>query len=58
MYDNALQASDPRSLDGWEIVGRLGEGASGIVYRAKQSDGNFVAIKVLRAEFANDEKVR
>lgn len=58
MQDDALQASDPRSLDGYEIVGRLGEGASGVVYRAKQSDGAFVALKVLRAEFANDEKVR
>ena len=58
MYYDALQANDPRSLDGYEIVGRLGEGASGVVYRAKQSDGTFVALKVLRAEFANDEKVR
>lgn len=58
MYDDELQASDPNSLDGYEIVGRLGEGASGVVYRAKQSDGTFVALKVLRAEFANDEKVR
>ena len=58
MSDDALQASDPRSLDDYEIVGRLGEGASGVVYRAKQSDGAFVALKVLRAEFAHDEKVR
>jgi serine/threonine protein kinase len=58
MSNDALQASDPRSLDDYEIVGRLGEGASGVVYRAKQSDGAFVALKVLRAEFAHDEKVR
>lgn len=58
MSDIELRDSDPRSLDGYEIVGRLGEGASGVVYRAKQSDGAFVALKVLRAELANDEKVR
>ena len=58
MADETLHNQDPKFLDGYEILGRLGEGASGVVYRAKQSDGTFVAIKVLRAELANDAKVR
>ena len=58
MADETLHNQDPKFLDGYEILGRLGEGASGVVYRAKQSDGTFVALKVLRAELANDAKVR
>ena len=58
MTDKPLHPGDPSSLDEYEIVGRLGEGSSGVVYRAKQSDGGFVALKVLRTELADDVKVR
>ena len=41
----------PPSLPGYEIVGRLGSGARGVVYRAVQTSVNrAVALKVLRAD--------
>ena len=44
-----------RQLRGYELIERIGEGGFGVVYRAKQAGvGREVAIKVVRAEFAND----
>lgn len=58
MEEESLHLSDPRLIDGYAIVARLGEGASGIVFRAVQPDGSEVALKVLRSELANDPQVR
>lgn len=44
--------------DGFEVMSRLGSGGSGIVYLATSSGGRKVAIKVLRPEFAEDERLR
>ena len=46
-------ASDPRlealaEDSGYEVLGRIGTGGMGIVYRAHDADGNDVAIKMLR----------
>ena len=43
-----------RSIRGYELRERLGEGAHGFVYRAYQASiGREVAVKVIRPEFAN-----
>ena len=44
-----------RHLRGYEVIEPIGEGGFGVVYRAKQAGvGREVAIKVVRAELAND----
>lgn len=53
-----LQKSDPRSIGSYQILGRLGSGASGIVFAARDSNGNDVALKVLRPELADVPGVR
>lgn len=40
-----------------KILGRLGEGAHGTVYRAEDPDGRLVALKVLRPEVAEDPEI-
>ena len=57
------EARDPRLTalaeeSGYEIVGRIGAGGMGIVYRAHDADGNDVAIKLLRHEIADDPRAR
>ena len=52
--DSSLNEAEQRSLRGYRIVERLGEGAFSIVYRGTQpSVGREVAIKQIRAELAN-----
>jgi serine/threonine protein kinase len=53
-----LQKSDPRSIGSYQILARLGSGASGIVFAARDSNGNDVALKVLRPELADVPGVR
>lgn len=43
---------------GYEILGRIGTGGMGIVYRAHDADGNDVAIKLLRHEISDDARAR
>ena len=48
----------PISIPGYQMLGLLGQGASGQVYKAKQiSTGQFVAIKVAIASFAKTNAV-
>lgn len=52
--DSSLNEAEQRSLRGYRILERLGEGAFSIVYRGTQpSVGREVAIKQIRAELAN-----
>jgi WD40 repeat protein/serine/threonine protein kinase len=44
-----LRPDDPVSLGAYRLVGRLGEGAQGVVYAGTGPDGANVAIKLLRA---------
>ncbi|NUP79476.1 MAG: protein kinase [Nonomuraea sp.] len=42
-----LQPGDPRSLGPYRLLGRLGKGAQGVVFKAEGADGRPVAIKLL-----------
>lgn len=53
-----LAQSDPRRVAGYTILARLGTGASGIVYAARDAQGSDVALKVLRPELADNRSVR
>lgn len=43
---------------GYELLRKIGEGASGIVYRARSPEGELVALKVLRREAQKDLEAR
>ncbi|MEU5877187.1 serine/threonine-protein kinase [Spirillospora sp. NPDC047279] len=53
-----LVAGDPGEVGGYRVVGRLGEGGMGIVYRGEDAEGRPVAIKVIRRELAVDAAFR
>ncbi|TMR08706.1 serine/threonine protein kinase, partial [Nonomuraea turkmeniaca] len=42
-----LQQGDPRTLGIYRLLGRLGKGAQGIVFKGEAPDGRLVAIKLL-----------
>jgi serine/threonine protein kinase len=53
-----LESVDPSSIGGYELVKRLGTGATGIVYEGVNSEGKRAAIKVIRRELADAPQVR
>ena len=53
-----LRAGDPRELDGYRIVRRLGHGGMGTVYLAEDPGGRLVAVKLINAGLADDEPFR
>jgi serine/threonine protein kinase len=53
-----LLGLDPSSLGDYELLGRLGSGGFGVVYAATGSDGQKVAIKLLRPELSDDQTLR
>jgi serine/threonine protein kinase len=53
-----LTDSDPSKIGPYDVVDRLGSGASGVVYKATDAAGRVVALKVLRPEIADQPQVR
>ncbi|WP_438270012.1 PASTA domain-containing protein [Pseudofrankia inefficax] len=53
-----LRPSDPRELDGYQLLRRLGEGGMGTVYLGRSPTGRRVAVKIVRAELADDPEYR
>ncbi|HEX3958277.1 MAG TPA: protein kinase [Trebonia sp.] len=53
-----LQSADPAKVGPYRLLGRLGAGGMGRVYVARSPGGRVVAIKVIRAELAEDRGFR
>ena len=53
-----LTSDDPRQLGGYQVRARLGTGGMGQVYLAITPAGRRVALKMVRAEFGDDEQFR
>ncbi|WP_308315879.1 PQQ-binding-like beta-propeller repeat protein [Streptomyces sp. CC228A] len=54
----ALEAGDPRQVGRYRIVARLGAGGMGQVFLGRSPGGRSVAVKVVRAELAQDAGFR
>ncbi|MFF5309520.1 outer membrane protein assembly factor BamB family protein [Streptomyces massasporeus] len=53
-----LEAGDPRQVGRYRITARLGVGGMGRVYLGRSASGRAVAVKVVRAELADDAAFR
>src|SRR5262245_4382062 len=58
MGSKPLRSEDPRRLGEFHLLARLGEGGMGIVYLGRDASGRSVAIKTVRAEYADREDFR
>ena len=54
----ALKPEDPQRIGPFTPVARIGAGGMGRVYLARSRGGRPVALKVIRAEYAEDERFR
>jgi eukaryotic-like serine/threonine-protein kinase len=55
---HALRAGDPERIGDYTTLGRLGQGAMGTVFLARSPGGRQVAVKVVRAELADNDGFR
>ncbi|MFC5833335.1 WD40 repeat domain-containing serine/threonine protein kinase, partial [Nonomuraea insulae] len=53
-----LKPGDPRSVDRYQITGRIGEGGQGTVFLGVDDDGRQVAIKTMKTVDASDVESR
>lgn len=53
-----LQQGDPSQIGHYRLTARLGAGGMGVVYLGQAGDGQQVAVKVLRPEYAHDPEFR
>ncbi|MGW4163139.1 ABC transporter substrate-binding protein [Streptomyces sp. NPDC004788] len=53
-----LTATDPKQVGRYRILARLGAGGMGRVYLGRSTSGRMVAVKVVRAELAEDTEFR
>ncbi|MFH9014110.1 protein kinase [Streptomyces sp. NPDC017943] len=54
----ALRDSDPAEVGGYRIEDRLGSGGMGVVYLARSASGRRIAVKVVHAQYADDDEFR
>ncbi|MER7622970.1 serine/threonine-protein kinase [Streptomyces sp. NPDC126503] len=52
----ALQPNDPARLGPYRLIGRLGSGGMGTVFAAEDTASHLVAVKVINAHLAGDER--
>lgn len=55
---HALRSGDPERIGDYSVLGRLGQGAMGTVFLARSPGGRQVAVKVVRAELADNDGFR
>jgi len=53
-----LLPTDPRAIGPYRLTGRLGSGGMGDVFLGRSAGGRLVAVKVIRAELAEDPEFR
>ncbi|MFH9611012.1 bifunctional serine/threonine-protein kinase/ABC transporter substrate-binding protein [Streptomyces sp. NPDC017448] len=53
-----LRPTDPARIAGYRVLGRLGAGGMGVVLLGRSPGGALVAIKLIRAEYADDTAFR
>jgi Protein kinase domain len=53
-----LLGGDPQRVGPYRLVGRLGAGGMGVVFAGRSAGGRLVAVKVIRAELAEDAEFR
>ncbi|MBK3635480.1 protein kinase [Streptomyces sp. MBT97] len=51
---NNLQPSDPTSIGGYPLLGRLGAGGMGQVYLSRTASGRLLALKTIREDLSSD----